>query len=130
MIYAKFALSFLAGFLACILLDNFHTEKEPYLPTVTSKTQVITKQSPTKIEYKDKIRTIKIECPSQVATLENLHNVLTPQKIFTPKFSFGFYSNLKDYNLNVGYMVSSRLSLNAETNIKFDMILLGVTLYF
>ncbi len=130
MIYAKFAIVFLCGFLLCVFIDNFIVEKQFYIPTVTSKTQIITQQTPTKIIYKDKTKEIKIECPSQSATLTNSHEMLMPEKKLTPKFSFGFYYNFHDVDLTVGYLMSNRLSLNVITSTKFDKIGIGATIFF
>lgn len=124
----------LVGFILAAGLIKRETTVSPQ--EVKTLTKTLIQEKPAQIVYKDKVREIKLECPTKTVTIENHHEAKQSPlslKTFHPTLKLSVFSNSLDVNkieIGAGYFLTDRLSIDLQTNIKFDTIKLGVSAYF
>ena len=124
---------FLSGFFTCYYMPKSSNKTA----TTTTEAKIVTKIEPAKIVYKDKVREIIVSCPSQM--VESRSSIEIPRNkepFFSPTFKLSILQNPKSvYDVSkvqfgIGYFVNKNASIDLQTNIKLDIINIGVSFYF
>jgi hypothetical protein len=119
---------------ACLICGVVAGYYIPHKKVVEEKTVLRTEvvQSPAEIVYKDKVREIKIKCPATVAKTEVVREV-QKNKSYYPLFKVNTMINpfdVKDVRVGIGYFIKERISIDVQSNLKFDTFYIGASLYF